>query len=177
MLRMVDRQLMHKAIPDRHNLWDRTLSVIGTAASGAKLWLAAAAVLAATGEKGRRAARDGLLALAVGEALNQAIAKPLFQRPRPLRFGRLTRLGGRDPSTASFPSAHTAAAAAFTVAAGAAQPATAAPLAALAAVVAWSRISSQRHFPTDVLAGAALGIGCGLAVHRWSVRHTPRPEL
>src|SRR2546429_498108 len=40
-------------------------------------------------------------------------------------------------------------------------------LAPVAAAVAYSRVHTGVHWPTDVLAGAALGTGIGLATKRW----------
>jgi undecaprenyl-diphosphatase len=59
------------------------------------------------------------------------------------------------------PSAHTAAAVAYTVAASSAAPVIAVPVGALACAVSWSRLSTGRHFPTDVAAAAALGLMIG----------------
>jgi membrane-associated phospholipid phosphatase len=55
------------------------------------------------------------------------------------------------------PSAHTAAGVAYAVAAGAAAPAIAVPVGALACAVSWSRLSTGRHFPIDVVAEFGLG--------------------
>jgi undecaprenyl-diphosphatase len=44
-------------------------------------------------------------------------------------------------------------------------PPLAAPLALTVAAVGWSRITTGRHFPSDVVAGIALGAGCGLIAH------------
>jgi membrane-associated phospholipid phosphatase len=55
------------------------------------------------------------------------------------------------------PSSHTATAFAFATAA-AIQHLAAASLFVPAATVAWSRLRTRRHFPTDVVAGAVLGV-------------------
>lgn len=69
------------------------------------------------------------------------------------------------------PSGHTALAFGFAVAAGSEYPPVRLPLALAAAGVAWSRLDSARHFPSDVVVGAAVGAAAGGCVHasfnRW----------
>jgi undecaprenyl-diphosphatase len=62
------------------------------------------------------------------------------------------------PFTTSFPSGHAASAAAFTTAVALELPATAIPLAPLAFAVAASRVVIGVHYPSDVIAGVALGM-------------------
>ena len=68
------------------------------------------------------------------------------------------------PSDAfSFPSGHTSSAFLAATVAAAHVPLLAAVLFAWASLVAMSRVVLGVHFPSDVLAGAAMGVGCGLA--------------
>lgn len=94
-----------------------------------------------------------LLALLGATALAQFF-KYGVQRPRPDLFPPLAGL----PADPSYPSAHTmqvvAAALAVAVLAGRRRPWVPPALLVLAALVAWSRLHLQVHFPTDVLAGA-----------------------
>jgi undecaprenyl-diphosphatase len=62
------------------------------------------------------------------------------------------------PHSTSWPSGHAASAFAFATAAGAASPWAGAPLAALAALIAYSRVHTGVHYPLDVIAGAVAGI-------------------
>jgi len=65
----------------------------------------------------------------------------------------------------SFPSAHSAAAACVAAIIWERHGAAAgAPAAALAAFVALSRIHTGRHYPSDVVAGLAIGAACGMAM-------------
>jgi undecaprenyl-diphosphatase len=64
------------------------------------------------------------------------------------------------------PSSHTAGAVAYATAASLQSPPLALVLLPAASAVSWSRTASGRHFPTDVVAGAALGLVAGAAVHR-----------
>jgi undecaprenyl-diphosphatase len=64
----------------------------------------------------------------------------------------------------SFPSGHTLHAVGFTTVAVTAFPALAALLVPFAVLVAASRVILGLHYPTDVLAGAAIGYGVAQAV-------------
>lgn len=65
----------------------------------------------------------------------------------------------------SFPSAHSAAAACMAAVLWKRYgPEAGIPAAALASFVAASRIQIGRHFPSDVIAGLAIGAACGMAV-------------
>jgi membrane-associated phospholipid phosphatase len=139
---------------------DRAMHALSRAADHSILWMGVAAVLAgAGGARGRRAAVDGLAAIAVTSAVANAALKPLGRRRRPdlvargVPFARNVRM----PRSTSFPSGHSASAFAFAGAAGAGRPVAAAPLQALAALVAYSRVHTGVHYPGDVLAGSVLG--------------------
>ena len=142
------------------------------------LWWGVAAVLAASGRRfGRRAAFRGLLAAGLASAVSNGPVKLLARRPRPKAAARVSARfpGVRRPTTSSFPSAH--AAVAFGFATGVAQelPLAGAPVAALAGLVSYSRVRTSVHHLTDVVGGAAIGVGVGLATRRlWPVApHEP----
>lgn len=159
-----DRRLLGR-LQDRAPIAAATSVTISKVAKGGKPWLASAALLTLTGPKGRRAAAHGVAALAASSAtvnlLKVVIGRTRPTAPNPHGYMPL----GSNPKTSSMPSGHTALAIAFTVAAGAELPSVAAPLTIASAVVAWSRLNSARHFPTDVAVGAATGAATGLCVH------------
>jgi membrane-associated phospholipid phosphatase len=139
---------------------DSYLERISEAASHSKLWFGVAAVMAAAaGPRGRRAAGDGVFAIAVTSALVNGPLKLVFRRPRPARRRHLRRY----PRTTSFPSGHSASAFAFATAATRALPEAGRGLFPLAASVAYSRVYLGVHYPTDVAAGAAVGAAVGSA--------------
>jgi membrane-associated phospholipid phosphatase len=138
---------------------DRAMSRLSRAADYSRLSIAAAAVLAlAGGRKGRRAAANGLASLAVTATVVNAAIKPLGRRRRPERdagpLGRQVRM----PISSSFPSGHSAAAFAFATGVAATLPGAAAPLRALAALVAYSRVHTGVHYPGDVVIGSLVGV-------------------
>jgi undecaprenyl-diphosphatase len=76
----------------------------------------------------------------------------------------------RQPTTSSFPSGHSASAAAFATGVAMESPLLAAPIAVAAAGVAYGRVHTGVHYPGDVIAGIALGMGSALLVRRvWPV--------
>ncbi|MEY2450965.1 MAG: hypothetical protein QOD92_539 [Acidimicrobiaceae bacterium] len=167
-----------KAVPDPVS---STITNVGRSASGGALWLGSAGLLVAFGSSGRRAAGRGLVAYGAASLLANGPAKWIARRSRPrgIILRDLPRMGDQ-PKTSSFPSSHTASAAAFAVAASGAFPQAAPVLGSLAATVALSRVIAVRHFPTDVVAGAVLGVSVGVAVHLAGSRGTraasPRPR-
>ena len=70
------------------------------------------------------------------------------------------------PTSTSFPSGHSASAAAFAVAVGHLLPWTRWPLRSAAATVAFSRVYTGVHYPGDVVIGAAVGALLGAATAR-----------
>src|SRR5215218_1920389 len=96
--------------------------------------------------------------LAIG--LNYLV-KLAVQRPRPVLEG-LPPLGGA-PSSLSFPSAHATASFAVATAMFRVDPATAGTF-AVAIAIALGRPYLGMHYPSDVLAGALLGVAAGLIV-------------
>ena len=62
------------------------------------------------------------------------------------------------PRSTSWPSGHSASAFAFASGVGAAWPAAGIPLNALASLVAYSRVHTGVHYPSDAIAGAVSGV-------------------
>jgi membrane-associated phospholipid phosphatase len=139
---------------------DSAMSRLSRAADYSKLSLASAALLSLLGgSKGRSAALMGLASVGVTSAVANVVVKPLGKRRRPDRDLEAVPLVRHIPmpESSSFPSGHSAAAFAFATGVGRTLPRAAAPLYALAAVVAYSRVHTGVHFPGDVVAGSLLG--------------------
>jgi membrane-associated phospholipid phosphatase len=146
---------------------DGPLRTLTSAADHSKLWIGTAAVLFAVGgRKGRRAALTGVAAIACTSAIVNLPMKLAGARRRPdadlagVPESRRVEM----PTSASFPSGHSASAAAFTAAVSSIVPALGAPLGCAAAVVGYSRVHSGVHYPGDVIAGVVVGASVGEAV-------------
>jgi membrane-associated phospholipid phosphatase len=87
------------------------------------------------------------------------LVKVAVRRDRP-RLRRLPPLASA-PSELSFPSAHATASLAAAVAMGRVSPGARVPLYALAGAMCLTRPYLGMHYPSDVLAGAALGVAIG----------------
>jgi membrane-associated phospholipid phosphatase len=159
---------------------DQPLRRLSDAATHSKLWLGIAGAMAVVGGRaGRRAALNGVAALAVDSAAVNLVGKLWFRRrrPNPDAAGVPDRRRVQMPASASFPSGHTASGFAFAEAVGEVTPGIAMPLRLLAAVVGYSRVHGGVHYPGDVIAGALLGSSIGEAVAlgaRWT-RDRRRP--
>jgi membrane-associated phospholipid phosphatase len=137
------------------------------AADRSRLWLGiAAAVALAGGRPGRRAALEGVAAIAVTSATVNLGIKPVARRRRPDRAqpGRFANRHVPMPASASFPSGHAASAFAFAYAVGRHLPALALPIRLLATAVAYSRVHTGVHYPGDVVVGSVTGAGTAAMV-------------
>ncbi|MEW5356261.1 phosphatase PAP2 family protein [Streptomyces sp. 16-176A] len=148
----------------------KVLSAVEECAENSKLWCGAATLMAVSGGwRGRRAAVTGLTALAVAQLVSNALCKRLADRPRPPKEWIPHDEVEDRPDSSSFPSGHTAAAVAFTAAVAPAAPLAGALCAVPAGMVAVERVQSGAHYPSDVAAGAVIGLACA-----WLVRRAPR---
>ena len=150
-------------------LLDEPLRRVSDFANFSKPWFLIAGVLALFGGRhGRRAALTGLAAIGAASLVVNQPMKLIGERHRPDRDG----LGVPQqrwvsmPSSTSFPSGHSASAAAFAVAVGDLLPALRVPLRTAASVVAFSRVYTGVHYPSDVLVGATVGTVVGRLTSR-----------
>ncbi|MGP3632733.1 bifunctional phosphatase PAP2/diacylglycerol kinase family protein, partial [Streptomyces sp. 24-1644] len=115
--------------------------------------------------RARRAALRGVASLAVASATINTVGKGAVRRERPvLDAVPVIRRLKRQPFTTSFPSGHAASAAAFATGVALESKGWGAVVAPVAAAVIASRVYTGVHYPSDVLAGAALGAGAAFAL-------------
>jgi membrane-associated phospholipid phosphatase len=153
---------------------DVALRRLSRAASYSRLWLGCSAVLAACGGKrGRRAAENGLTSIALTSAVVNLVLKPIGNRRRPNRqtYDMPVARQVTMPRSTSWPSGHSASAFAFASGVGAAWPQSGIPLGVLASLVAYSRVHTGVHYPSDTIAGTVCGVALApvavAAVERW----------
>lgn len=166
----IDRELVRRSAAIPPTPVDTGLKALTTAANHSLLWFAVAAGLAGRKGPARRAAMRGVLAISGASFLANIVGKPVMPRRRPAyedvpikrRLDHAER-----PGSSSFPSGHAASAAAFASAVTMENPAVGMAVAPVAAVVAYSRVHTGVHWPSDVAAGVLLGSGVALATRRW----------
>lgn len=157
---------------------DRPLQALSRSADHSVLWIGVAAGLAAFGgRKGRRAAVLGLASLGVTSATVNLVLKHGARRPRPERADADEERHVPMPASSSFPSGHSASAFAFATAVARELPYLALPLDGLATLVAYSRVHAAVHYPSDVVAGGALGGAMGAVVTRLGGRALARTRV
>jgi membrane-associated phospholipid phosphatase len=152
---------------------DAPLRRFTAAADHSKLWVGTAAVLFVVGgRKGRRAALTGLASIAATSAAVNLPLKLAGARRRPDADAAGVPESRRVamPTSASFPSGHSASAAAFTAGVSSVVPALGAPLGCAAAAVGYSRVHSGVHYPGDVVAGVVVGASIGEVI-AWAGEH------
>jgi membrane-associated phospholipid phosphatase len=134
--------------------------LLGKAGNNGAVWVAIGLALAVVDPSSREAwlicAALGPVAIGVNY-----VVKLIVRRPRPELAG-LPSLGGA-PSSLSFPSAHATSSFAVATAMTRVDPLAAIAF-ALAVALALGRPYLGMHYPSDVLAGAVLGVALGLLV-------------
>ena len=144
---------------------DHVMVFITKLGDGSIVWLAAALVLLLIPKTRRCGA-----AMAVGLMLEllccNAVLKPLAARVRPCDVNRSVTLLIVRPADYSFPSGHTGASFAAVAALYFGKNRLWLPGLVLACLIAFSRVYLYVHYPTDILAGIALGILTGWAGER-----------
>jgi undecaprenyl-diphosphatase len=142
-------------------LLDRVMPVISALANDGIFWILLAVVLLCFSRTRRTGLSMGI-AMLLGLLIGNLVLKNLIGRIRPYDLDPSVVLLIDRLSDFAFPSGHTLAS--FEAATALTVRHRRAGIAALvlAALIAFSRLYLFVHYPTDVLAGAALGVGLGL---------------
>lgn len=143
------------------------VTAVTTAGRGGALWLGLCAVEAIRPGGDQRLARRGAVAVGVALGIGQCVKRvaPTRVRPEP-PGGPARRELPERPESSSFPSAHAATAAAFTTVLLVRDRRTALAMAPVTLTAIYGRLRTRVHWPTDVVAGAAIGVVAALvALH------------
>ncbi|MFI6102272.1 phosphatase PAP2 family protein [Lentzea sp. NPDC051213] len=135
----------------------------GITARGGVLWLVVAGLLALAGRPAtaKRALLAAAVALPIGHLTGLAVPR---RRPRTSMPAR-TALP-EHPDSSSFPSKHAVTAAAFGTATALVDRKAAAFVVPLVLLVAYSRLRTRVHWPSDVLGGLLIGAAVALVLTR-----------
>jgi undecaprenyl-diphosphatase len=125
-----------------------------------RIWIALAVVLLIS-RRYKKAGAAMLIALALDITVCDMILKPLIGRIRPCDVNTAVQLLIARPTDYSFPSGHTTASFAATSALYFSRQKFWKPALVLAVLIAFSRLYLYVHYPTDILAGAMIGIIIG----------------
>lgn len=160
---------------------DLVMVTLSMAGRSGLLWLVLGAAIALTNRRLVPGVFQLTLAIGLASLIVDGVVKPAVARARPFEMAADTRVIDRRPESGSFPSGHAANALAGAYVLARLWPAAAVPLWMLAVAVAFSRIYVGVHYPLDVMAGALIGLACGVLVvggSRWTPpRSAERPIL
>ncbi|WP_049793703.1 phosphatase PAP2 family protein [Hoyosella subflava] len=165
-----DRRIVARTAQWRPTPVDRVMIGLSKSANRGQIWVGVAALLIAVGGPARRGAIRGTLVLGASTLVATKLLKPLFPRHRPpVHAVPGQRRFGDAADTPSFPSAHAALAAAFTTGVAIESRTAGYLIAPLAGAIAYSRVHTGAHWPSDVVAGSAVGVTVALLTQRfWS---------
>lgn len=138
-------------------LLDVLATVVTTLGNKGAIWIALVIVLLCSPRTRSLGVALGI-ALLLTQIAGNLVIKPLIERPRPSWLDPTVPLLIDNPQDFSFPSGHTASSLAAATVLVLNRYRYRWAFAALALAIAGSRLYHFVHFPTDVLAGALLGI-------------------
>jgi undecaprenyl-diphosphatase len=163
-----DDRLAGRLVEWRPPGWVRVWMLAATRLGDGWLWLATALLLAAGGRRGLEVLSAGAVSAGLANVL-QLCVKGRVRRRRPCERARprhfdVEPLGWFPSDRFSFPSGHALNAFAIGSVLALAFPLAAVPVLAVASSVAASRVVLGLHWPSDVLAGALVGLLIGTTV-------------
>ena len=144
---------------------DAPMELIALISSHAACWVLIAALLVLS-KGSRRTGASVLLALVLVLLIVDVLIKPLVGRERPFEVCDFPLLI-EAPTSFSFPSGHSAYSFAAATCMMLRDRRLGSAALVLAAVIAYSRLYLFVHWPTDVLAGAAIGVLLGALAFRF----------
>lgn len=161
----LDWSLLHFILDHCHNaVTDRLFPIITYLGEGGAVWIALGLLLVIFGKRSgwRSTGWVMLFAMLAGLLIGELTLKNIICRPRPFQAEGMVPLLISPPSGYSFPSGHSCSSFAAAAAVFQRDKRFGGGALALAGLIAFSRLFLFVHFPSDVLAGALLGVLCGL---------------
>jgi undecaprenyl-diphosphatase len=170
----MDAGILQQVLEWRRPWLDDVMVLASALGAGGFIWIVIASI---AGIFPRHTAAMWRLWLAVAAAfvIVDTVAKPFALRPRPFEVLSIPLIDAR-PTTSSLPSGHAAMAAAGALAASRIFPRASWLLWLMAVMIAFSRVYLGVHWPSDVVAGAALGFAVAWLVLGGAGTSKPRPR-
>ena len=141
--------------------------------SGGAVWLLAAAIMLCT----KKYCRQGMIllaALVVGVLVGNVCLKNLIARPRPCWLDDSVKLLISSPTDYSFPSGHTLSSVVGATVLTKTDRRFGWAAIPIAVIIAFSRLYLFVHYPSDILAGAILGVAIGLVAYHLGISSKPK---
>ncbi|MDO8677448.1 MAG: phosphatase PAP2 family protein [Acidobacteriota bacterium] len=154
-----DTSLLHYVIQSRRPWLDDVMVLASALGAAGFLWWMLALITGIFPAR-RPAAWRLLLAIGFTFLINDYVLRPIFDRARPFEVIPALRVIDAKPTTSSFPSGHAAMAMAGALAGSRMLPVSGWVLWPLGVIVAVSRVYVGVHWPSDVIAGAIVGVAC-----------------
>ncbi len=137
---------------------DGVMWALTTAGVAGTVWLAGVVATALADRRRRMAAWQAGLAILLTWTVSDGVLKPLVHRARPDTRFEATQVMAHPPTSWSFPSGHASSSAAGALMLASTWPSARAGFWLLAIGISASRIYLGVHYPTDVVAGFAIGV-------------------
>ena len=148
----------------RSSVMDEAMIVVTSLGNLGIIWIAISAFILIR-KKNKTAVIGVLCAMLLGTILGQEILKNIIQRPRPFLESSVINMIIEKPVSYSFPSGHTTAAFAAAGILSKYFKKYSVLFFTIAILIGFSRLYLYVHYPTDVIAGAILGLVCSRIVY------------
>ena len=145
----------------RSPVMDKIMAILSSIGNAGLFWIVLAVIFLCFA-KSRPTGFQMALALIMTFIIGNLILKHLVDRIRPYDMYEAIEALVIKPSDSSFPSGHASCAFAGATAIYLNNKKVGIAAFILAAAIAFSRLYNQVHYPTDVLAGAFIGVICGI---------------
>ena len=163
-IKTIDEKILLRISRLHRPILNKIMIAITTAGNTGTIWLLIAVPMLLN-PSARNKGIKLILSLLLTGFIGEIIIKRLVGRMRPSKSIEQEKLLIKEPITYSFPSGHTSSSFAAAVTIFLNYPNFAIAAFVLAGAIAFSRLYLKVHYPSDILAGAALGIICSLVVN------------